>query len=150
MNRRDFVQSLAAAGATSSLSLGGLGDSRTKRQVIFVLGESVRADMLNCYRQTGLRTPNLDRLAADIIPTLMQFWGFEVPPTLEGESVLASFTDPDVPTRDAVFIEWGRFSVDHYGFAGYQPIRCVCDGCYKLSVNLMTGDELYDLESDPA
>ena len=35
------------------------------RQVIVILGESVRADMLNCYRQTGLRTPNLDRLARE-------------------------------------------------------------------------------------
>lgn len=32
----------------------------------------------------------------------------------------------------------------------YQPIRCICDGRYKLSINLMTGDELYDLETDPA
>jgi uncharacterized sulfatase len=39
--------------------------------------------------------------------------------------------------------------VDHDGFGGFQPIRCVCDGRYKLSVHLMTSDELYDLKSDP-
>lgn len=44
----------------------------------------------------------------------------------------------------------GRYEVDHDGFGAYQPIRCVCDGRYKLSVNLMTGDELCDLESDPS
>jgi uncharacterized sulfatase len=86
----------------------------------------------------------------DIAGTLMEFWGFDVPPTIEGKSVLLSFKDPAAPTRDAVFIEWGRYEVDHDGFGGYQPIRCICDGRYKLSINLMTGDELYDLESDPA
>jgi uncharacterized sulfatase len=32
---------------------------------------------------------------------------------------------------------------------GYQPIRCVFDGRYKLVINLLTDDELYDLETDP-
>lgn len=100
---------------------------------------------------TPSRTVNQSLMShIDIAPTLMQFWGFEVPATLEGQSVLAAFTNPVAPTRDAVFIEWGRFSVDHDAFGGYQPIRCICDGRYKLSVNLMTDDELYDLESDSA
>lgn len=46
-------------------------------------------------------------------------------------------------------MEWGRYEVDHDGFGGYQPIRCICDGRYKLSIHLMTSDELYDLQSDP-
>jgi uncharacterized sulfatase len=86
----------------------------------------------------------------DIAGTLMEFWGFGVPATLEGKGVLNAFKDLSAPTRDEVFIEWGRYEVDHDGFGGYQPIRCICDGRYKLSVNLMTGDELYDLERDPA
>ena len=36
------------------------------------------------------------------------------------------------------------------GFGAFQPIRCVCDGRYKLTINLMTTDELYDLQSDPS
>ena len=39
--------------------------------------------------------------------------------------------------------------VDHDGFGGYQPVRAVYDGRYKLAVNLMTSDELYDLQEDP-
>ena len=35
------------------------------RQVVVILGESVRYDMLNCNKQTGLKTPNLDRIAAE-------------------------------------------------------------------------------------
>ncbi len=85
----------------------------------------------------------------DIAGTLMEFWGFDVPSTLEGKSVLASFKDLEAPTRDAVFIEWGRYEVDHDGFGAFQPIRCICDGRYKLSIHLMTSDELYDLKDDP-
>jgi uncharacterized sulfatase len=86
----------------------------------------------------------------DIVATMMDFWGFKVPATLEGQSVLAAYKDPHAPTRDAAFIEWGRYEVDHDGFGGYQPIRCICNGRYKLSINLNSGDELYDLEKDPA
>ena len=32
---------------------------------------------------------------------------------------------------------------------GFQPIRCIFDGRYKLVINLMTSDELYDLQEDP-
>ena len=85
----------------------------------------------------------------DIAPTLMEFFGFEVPPTMEGQSVLGSFRDPSQPTRESVFLEWGRYEVDHDGFGAFQPLRCICDGRYKLSIHLMTSDELYDLHDDP-
>src|SRR5581483_5356143 len=38
-------------------------DSPAPRQAVVLITDSVRADMLNCYRHTGLETPNLDRLA---------------------------------------------------------------------------------------
>jgi uncharacterized sulfatase len=63
--------------------------------------------------------------------------------------MLKMFEDPREKSRNEVFIEWGRYEVDHDGFGGYQPIRCVCDGRYKLSIHLMTSDELYDLDADP-
>jgi uncharacterized sulfatase len=85
----------------------------------------------------------------DLSGTLMDFFGFDIPKTLEGGSMLPMFTNPAAPGRSEAFIEWGRYEVDHDGFGGYQPIRCVCDGRYKLAVNLMVTDELYDLESDP-
>ncbi len=86
----------------------------------------------------------------DIAGTLMDFFGFEVPKTLEGGSMLPILRNPKLPGRKEVFIEWGRYEVDHDGFGGYQPIRCIFDGRYKLAVNLMVTDELYDLETDPA
>lgn len=87
----------------------------------------------------------------DLSGTLMDFFGFEVPKTLEGGSMLATLRNPtDTGAgRKEVFIEWGRYEVDHDGFGAYQPIRCICDGRYKLTINLMTIDELYDLHADP-
>jgi uncharacterized sulfatase len=86
----------------------------------------------------------------DISGTMMELFGFAVPKTLEGGSMMASIKDPQVKSRDKVYMEWGRYEVDHDGFGGFQPIRCICDGRYKFSVHLMTSDELYDLEADPA
>jgi uncharacterized sulfatase len=85
----------------------------------------------------------------DLSGTLMEFFGFEIPKTLEGGSMLPMLTDPNASVRKEVFIEWGRYEVDHDGFGAFQPIRCVCDGRYKLAINLMVTDELYDLEEDP-
>jgi uncharacterized sulfatase len=86
----------------------------------------------------------------DISGTLMEYFGFEVPKTVEGGSILPLLKDPSAEVHKQVFIEWGRYEVDHDGFGGYQPIRCACDGHYKLAVNLNTTDELYDLHSDPS
>lgn len=85
----------------------------------------------------------------DLHGTLMEFFGFDIPKTVEGISMLPLLKNPQTPVRKEVFIEWGRYEVDHDGFGAFQPIRCVCDGKYKLSVNLMVTDELYDLEADP-
>ena len=84
----------------------------------------------------------------NINATLMEFYGYDVPKTLEGKSILPLFSEPKDMAND-VFIEWGRYEVDHDGFGGVQPIRCVCDGNFKLTINLLTSDELYDLEKDP-
>ncbi len=86
----------------------------------------------------------------DIAATMMDYFGFEVPGTLEGCSILPMFKNPEAEVRKEVFIEFGRYEIDHDGFGGFQCIRCICDGRYKLAINLMVTDELYDLESDPA
>jgi uncharacterized sulfatase len=84
----------------------------------------------------------------NIAGTMMEFFGFDVPKILEGGSALPLFNDSAAIVNKEVFIEWGRYEVDHDVLGGYQPIRCVCDGRYKLTINLMTTDELYDLELD--
>lgn len=61
---------------------------------------------------------------------------------------MAELKNPTLCTNDYVFIEFGRFEIDHDGFGAYQPLRCVYDGRYKLTINLMTSDELYDMRKD--
>jgi uncharacterized sulfatase len=86
----------------------------------------------------------------DLTPTIMDAFGLRVPKSLEGGSMLRTFEDPAARPNDAIFLEFGRYEVDHDGFGAFQPIRCAFDGRYKLVVNLPATDEFYDLESDPA
>lgn len=85
----------------------------------------------------------------DVVPTILEYFGVADPGTLEGKSMLGTFREPWLPASDAVFMEWGRLETDHDGFGGFEPIRCVFDGRYKLAINLLTTDELYDLQDDP-
>ena len=96
----------------------------------------------------GATCPHLVSLI-DLNGTFMEFFGFDVPKTLEGGSMLPMFSDPARPIRQEIFMEWGRYEVDHDGFGAFQPIRCIYDGRYKLSIHAMTTDELYDLKTDP-
>ena len=84
----------------------------------------------------------------DVAPTIWDF--FELgnkPMLLQGESLLPVIQQQD-HSRD-VFIEFGRYEADHDGFGGFQPMRSIFDGRYKLVLNLLCQDELYDLEEDP-
>lgn len=85
----------------------------------------------------------------DVTPTIMDALGLPVPRLLEGQSMLEAFRDPLRRINDAVFLEFTRYEVDHDGFGGYQPLRAAFDGRHKLVVNLLTSDELYDLQEDP-
>jgi uncharacterized sulfatase len=85
----------------------------------------------------------------DVTGTMLEYFGMELPKSLEGGSMLSAFRDPSKASRENAFIEWGRYEVDHDGFGGFQPMRCITDGRWKLSIHLLTSDELYDLQTDP-
>ena len=85
----------------------------------------------------------------DVVPTIMEFMGLNTPVWSEGKSLMPTLADVDNRINDAIFIEFGRYEIDHDGFGGFQPMRCVYDGKYKLCVNLLSTDEMYDLENDP-
>lgn len=85
----------------------------------------------------------------DIVPTVLEAAGLPRPKLLEGRSLCPTLENSAVRTNEAIYIEFSRYEVDHDGFGGFQPIRAVFDGRYKLSINLLTSDELYDLEKDP-
>jgi len=85
----------------------------------------------------------------NLVPTILDAMGYETPRWLQGTSMMATLKNPQVRPNEAVFIEFSRFEVDHDGYGGFQPIRSVFDGRYKLVINLLDTDELYDLEEDP-
>ena len=51
--------------------------------------------------------------------------------------------------NDKIFTEFGRYENDQDGFGGLQLMRSTFDGRYKLSINLLSTDELYDIQEDP-
>lgn len=88
----------------------------------------------------------------DIVPTVLDLFNLDIPKGLEGKSMVRELMsigkEFENRTNDVVFMEFTRYEVDHDGFGGYQPIRAVTNGRFKLSINLMTTDELYDTEID--
>lgn len=85
----------------------------------------------------------------DLAPTVLDHMRVPVPDFLQGRSLTPVLHDPAARVNDEVFVEFGRYEVDHDGFGGFQPLRGVFDGRCKLVVNLLSEDELYDLERDP-
>lgn len=85
----------------------------------------------------------------DITPTILDYFRVPRSKVLEGKSLIRCFKDPASRVNDYVFIEFGRYEIDHDSFGGFQLIRCITDGRYKLAINLLSSDEFYDMESDP-
>jgi len=85
----------------------------------------------------------------DLVPTMLEHFGIDRPQWIEGKSLIPAIKNVDEKINDEIFIEFGRYEIDHDGFGGFQPMRCVFDGRYKLCINLLSEDELYDLDSDP-
>lgn len=83
-------------------------------------------------------------------PTLFALMGLPIPRVFSGVSLLPQLTGQTAQVNKQVFIEFGRYEVDHDSFGGFQPLRAACDGRFKLVINLLTSDELYDLADDPA
>ncbi|MBR5742430.1 MAG: sulfatase-like hydrolase/transferase [Clostridia bacterium] len=85
----------------------------------------------------------------DLAPSILEYMGVPVPKLLEGRSILPAMRGGEERIDPEIFMEFGRYEIDHDGFGGFQPMRAVFDGRYKLAVNLLSDDELYDLEKDP-
>jgi len=85
----------------------------------------------------------------DILPTMMELAGMEIPSRMHGVSMTPVLNDPNAQIRDSVLINWHRFSSQIDKCGHYYPIRCLVEGRYKLVINLYQTDEFYDLEKDP-
>jgi uncharacterized sulfatase len=84
----------------------------------------------------------------DLLPTMLELAGLDVPPILEGESLVPQLRGEEDPERSVV-IEFHRYEIEHDSWGGFQPVRCIVAGRHKLVLNLLHTDELYDLIEDP-
>lgn len=85
----------------------------------------------------------------DILPTMLELAGIDVPESMQGVSFAPLMSNPSQSTRDSLMLSFNRFAINHDQFGAFYPIRCVVDERYKLVINLLDTDELYDLENDP-
>ena len=85
----------------------------------------------------------------DLLPSMLQLAGLPAQPILEGQSILPLLEGGEEAERAAV-IEFNRYEIEHDSWGGFQPVRAIVSGRYKLVINLLHSDELYDLEHDPA
>ncbi|MBD3308171.1 sulfatase-like hydrolase/transferase, partial [candidate division KSB3 bacterium] len=85
---------------------------------------------------------------ADITPTILDYFGVDCPPILQGKSLLEDASKGQSPDRP-VIIEFNRHNVSNHSYGGFKPIRCIVNDRYKLVLNLLYTDELYDLQADP-
>lgn len=85
----------------------------------------------------------------DLAATVLDYMGLARPVVFEGESLLPVLADPQKATNRPAFVEFTRYEIDHDGFGGFQPMRAVVTDDYKLVINLMDTDELYDVKNDP-
>jgi len=84
----------------------------------------------------------------DLVPTFLEFFGVEAPPVLQGASLLPVVREPERRLHEVVFIEFNRYEIDHDGYGAFAPLRCAVDDRFKLSINLLETDELYDRATD--
>lgn len=84
----------------------------------------------------------------DIVPTILEVTGIPQPKLIEGNSIYKTLINHETKINENIFMEFGRYEIDHDGFGGFQPIRATYDGRYKLVINLLSSDELYDLQED--
>ena len=89
---------------------------------------------------------------ADVLPTMLDLAGLDVPPALEGGSLapmLRGEPGADDPER-SVFVVFQRYELPGDGQGGFTPMRAIIKGTRKLAIHLLDTDELYDLAGDPA
>lgn len=68
MKRREFIKTSGIAAASIAISAGSLFCGRKpleKPNIIFILADDLGYGELGCYGQKKIRTPNIDRLAAE-------------------------------------------------------------------------------------
>jgi uncharacterized sulfatase len=113
--------------------------------------ETIRVPML--ARVPGVTRPGsvCDALVSHIhhVPMILRLLGLPAHPQFQAGDFLPLLQDPAARLTDAVFLEYGRFGVPHSHWWGFMPSRCIRAERWKLVLNLVDRDELYDLAADP-
>jgi len=93
-----------------------------------------------------------DSLAShvDIVPTLLDLAGLPTPAVLDGHSLRPELEGHSSVPDKSVFIEFNRFEISNDSLGGFFPIRSIRKRTWKLVINLLDTDELYNLETDPS
>ncbi len=82
-------------------------------------------------------------------PTICGLLGVDPHEQFQGIDAAPLLGDPAAEITDAVFLEYHRFGLPHSHYWGCVPIRCIRTSRYKLVINMLDTDELYDLAADP-
>jgi len=77
----------------------------------------------------------------DIFPTVAEYLGITLPPTVEGESLRPIIEDPQLPGRGAVFYAYRHFQRGVRTADGWKHIQYQVDGTHT--------EQLFDLNTDP-
>ncbi|MCF6175624.1 MAG: sulfatase-like hydrolase/transferase [Victivallaceae bacterium] len=85
----------------------------------------------------------------DILPTLYEYAGFGTVPIFDGKSLVPVIAETIDEATQFTYMEFTRHTINHDGNGGYQPIRAIVQQSYKLVINLLDSDELYNLDDDP-
>jgi len=86
----------------------------------------------------------------DLVPTFLEIVAESIPSECHGESFLDTARNPSQDHRDVALIEHNGYGQARTDGDGFYPVRGLvsADG-YKLCLNLLESDELYDLQDDP-
>jgi len=84
----------------------------------------------------------------DILPTMLEYAGLKKVPILDGESLIPFINGIESNNKCSI-IEFTRHTIAHDGHGGFQPTRCIVKNNFKLVINLLDTDELYNLKNDP-
>ena len=85
----------------------------------------------------------------DLAPTLCRLAGTDIPDHFQGRNAITLLAEPGQSIQGQVYMEYFRFGLPHDTRWGFQPIKCIRTREYKLVLNLLDRDELYDLQVDP-
>jgi arylsulfatase A-like enzyme/Flp pilus assembly protein TadD len=121
-----------------------LGDHEEETHGFFIYDATVHVPLIIKAPgfQGALRVAGQVRIV-DVMPTILDVLGIEVPELIEGESLRPFLRDPETETSRVAYVE-SHYARLHFGWA---PLRGLRTDRYKY-VEAPRG-ELYDLRTDP-